>query len=75
MRSSSSTLLNARLGWRPSKQLELVVDVLNLTDRKVSDIDYYYASRLAGETDPVAGIHTHPAEPRTVRVGLRWTFG
>ena len=41
----------------------------------VSDIDYFYVSRLPGE--PAAGIadvHTHPALPRTVRVGLQLSF-
>jgi hypothetical protein len=45
--------------------------VLNLFDRRVSDIDYYYASQLRGEAQPVEGIHTHPAEPRSLRVSLR----
>ena len=37
----------------------------------VSDIDYYFASRLPGEPPGgVEDIHFHPAVPRTVRVGL-----
>jgi hypothetical protein len=40
----------------------------------VSDIDYHYESQLAGETTPVADIHTHPAEPRTVRLALKMTL-
>jgi hypothetical protein len=46
-----------------------VLDVFNLFDRKASDIDYFYASRLPGE--PAAGfgdIHFPPVEPRTARV-------
>ena len=42
-----------------------------LFDRKASDVDYWYVSRLPG--DPTAGVadrHFHPAEPRTVRVTL-----
>lgn len=38
---------------------------------KVSDIDYYFTSRLPG--DPLKGvvdIHTHPTVPRTVRMTL-----
>jgi hypothetical protein len=45
--------------------------VLNLFDRRVSDIDYYYASQLRGEAQPAEGLHTHPAEPRSLRVSLR----
>jgi hypothetical protein len=37
----------------------------------VSDIDYFFASRLRGEPlEGVDDIHFHPAVPRTARVGL-----
>lgn len=68
---SSSTLVNARAGWRIGKGVELVLDVLNLLDRQVNDIEYFYVSQLRGETAPVADRHLHPAEPRTVRLALR----
>ncbi len=74
VRSAASTLVNARAGWRLARNAELVLDVLNLFDRKVNDIEYYYASRLREETDPVADRHVHPAEPRTVRLALRVKF-
>ncbi|HEX5393041.1 MAG TPA: TonB-dependent receptor [Rhodocyclaceae bacterium] len=72
VRSSSSTLVNLRGSYRASADLLWSVDVLNLFDRRVSDIDYYYASRLPGEAAAVNDVHTHPAEPRTIRVTLRW---
>jgi hypothetical protein len=53
------------------KNLRLTADVFNLFDAKVSDIDYYFASRLPGE--PLSGvddIHIHPAVPRTLRVSM-----
>ena len=53
----------------------MAVDVFNLFDRKASDIDYDYASRLPGE--PLQGvddIHFHPVEPRSVRVTLTHKF-
>ena len=49
--------------------------IYNLLDAKVSDIDYYFASRLPGE--PLGGvedIHVHPAVPRTLRVSLIFGF-
>jgi outer membrane receptor protein involved in Fe transport len=73
-RSSASTLMNAKLGYAISKDVKLTAEVLNLLDRRVSDIDYYYPSQLRGETSPVSDIHTHPAEPRTVRVGMSMRF-
>jgi hypothetical protein len=74
VRSSSSTLVNAKLGYAVTKDLKLTLEVLNLFDRPVSDIDYFYESRLKGEPAPVADIHTHPAEPRAIRVGLALKF-
>ncbi|HRH75573.1 MAG TPA: TonB-dependent receptor, partial [Zoogloea sp.] len=75
VRSKGSTLTYARIGYRINADTRLSLDVFNLLNRKVSDIDYYYSSRLRGE--PAAGfsdIHTHPAEPRTLRVTLSTQF-
>ncbi len=74
VRSKSSMLVNARLGYQIDKRSRLALDVLNLFDRRVSDIDYYYASQLRGEAQPVQGLHTHPAEPRSLRVSLRVSY-
>lgn len=74
VRSAPSTLVNARLGYRFGKRAEVALDVLNLLDRKVDDIEYFYESQLATEAAPVADRHFHPAEPRTVRVTLRVNF-
>lgn len=74
VQSKSSTLINLRVGYQLSKKMKLTLDVLNLFDNKVSDIDYYYTSRLPGEPGPVEDIHTHPAEPRSARLSLRIGF-
>ena len=71
VRSSSSMLVNARLGYAVSRRLRVGVEVLNLFDREVDDITYFYESRLRGEPGPVSDRHFHPAEPRTLRVSLR----
>ena len=68
-RSGSSTLVNARVGYAINKQLKVGMEMLNLFNRKVDDVTYFYLSRLPGE--PAAGVedkHFHPAEPRTLRV-------
>jgi hypothetical protein len=51
-------------------------DVLNLTDSDDHDIDYFYASRLAGEPSGVDtdDIHYHVIEPRTVRLSVGYQF-
>ncbi len=74
VRSPASSLVNLRLGYRAAAQTRLSLDILNVFDRKVSDIDYYYASQLRCEPAPVLDIHTHPSEPRTVRLTLRQSF-
>jgi outer membrane receptor protein involved in Fe transport len=74
VRSPSSLLANLKAGYRFSKTFKSTIEVLNLFDRKASDIDYFYESRLANEPGPVADIHTHPAEPRTLRATLTVTF-
>jgi outer membrane receptor protein involved in Fe transport len=74
VRSPSSMLVNLRVGYRVTRDVRLSVDVLNLFDREASDIDYYYESQLAGDAAPVADVHTHPAEPRALRVSLRINY-
>lgn len=67
--------MNVETGYNVAARTRLFVDALNLFDSRSSDIDYYYASRLAGEpADGIEDIHTHPVQPRTVRVGLAITF-
>jgi len=75
VRSKATTLAYLRAGYRFSEQTKVALDVFNLFDRKASDVDYYYASRLQGE--PAAGrddVHFHPVEPRSVRVTLTTSF-
>lgn len=75
VKSRATTLVYANVGYHLSPTWTLGVDVFNLLDARVSDIDYFYTSRLPGE--PLAGvddIHTHPSEPRAVRVSLTARF-
>lgn len=75
VRSKGTTLAYARIGYQISPDVRVSVDVFNLFNRKASDIDYFYPSRLQGEpADGVSDIHSHPAEPRTVRVTLSVSF-
>ena len=71
VRSKATTLLNFEGGYQFVKSLRTNLQIYNLFDSRVSDIDYYFASRLPGE--PIGGvddIHVHPAVPRTLRVSL-----
>ena len=71
MRSQATTLPNFEGGYQLFKSLRVNVNIYNLFDAVVSDIDYYFASRLPGEAlAGVDDIHTHPAVPRTLRVSV-----
>ena len=62
------------LGRALSKTSALTLDVLNLFDRRYNDIEYFYATRLAGEAAAVNDKVVHPGEPRTARLTLRLGF-
>ena len=71
MTAHSTTLVNLRIGHAIRKGLDVSLDVFNLLGRKVSDVEYYYASQLRGEGAPVDDRHFHPAESRLVRLSVR----
>jgi outer membrane receptor protein involved in Fe transport len=75
VRSKTTSLVNGELGYRFGKAYQLVGQIFNAFDSKVSDIDYFYTSRVPGE--PPQGmddVHTHPALPRTFRLALQIRF-
>ena len=74
VRSSPSTLVNARLGYAFGNGLRLSLEAFNLLDERASDIEYFYESRLPGETEPVEDIHFHPHEPRALRLVAEWRY-
>ena len=82
VRSTASALVNLQAGYAFNPKWKLTLDVFNLLDRKTSDIEYFYESRLRGEAinpDPALNggyndIHLHPAEPVSFRVALTGRF-
>ena len=75
VRSKATALFNARVGYKFNKDLRIELEGFNLTNRKTSAIDYYYASRLPGE--PAGGVndtHFHPIESRSFRLSLTTNF-
>ncbi|WP_426114820.1 TonB-dependent receptor [Massilia sp. PWRC2] len=70
VRSHSSTTLNGRIGYKINGQTRLELEGFNLTNRRTSAIDYYYASQLASEAVPRADLHFHPIESRSLRATL-----
>ena len=74
VRSQSTVLTNARVGYKVNNTTRVTLDVFNLFNRKASDIDYFYSSQLGGEAAPVDDRHFHPVEPRSVRLSVTYNF-
>jgi hypothetical protein len=74
VQSESTSLFNGELGYKFSEHIRLTAEVYNIFDAEVSDIDYYFESRLRDEPEPVADIHFHAAIPRSARVALKVSF-
>ena len=75
IRSSQTTIVNAEAGYKLSDRVQVVVEGFNLLNARVSDIEYFFVSRLPGEpAGGVEDIHLHAALPRSVRVTTRVSF-
>ena len=74
VRSKSTATVNGRIGYKISPKVKVELECFNLTNRKDSAIDYYYASQLKGETASVTDVHFHPIESRSFRVSMVVNF-
>ncbi|MCB1694465.1 MAG: TonB-dependent receptor, partial [Pseudomonadales bacterium] len=73
-RAKGSTVANMRFGYQASPKWSFVLDGLNLFDSSDHDVEYFYESRLANESMPVADHHFHVFEPRTVRFQASYRY-
>jgi outer membrane receptor protein involved in Fe transport len=71
VRSTSTQVINADVGYRFSNGMSASITGLNLLNSNDNDITYYYESQLPGEAAPSSDIHFHPVEPRTFRLMLK----
>jgi hypothetical protein len=75
VRSKATSLVNLQAGYQLAPRLRVVADVFNVLNAEVSDIDYYFTSRLPGEPlEGVEDLHFHPAVPRSVRISASVGF-
>jgi outer membrane cobalamin receptor len=74
VRSGATSTLNGRIGYKIGKRMKIELEGFNLTNRRDSAIDYFYASRLPGEAEASDDIHFHPIESRSFRVTLSTAF-
>ncbi len=71
VRSRSTSVLNIEVGYKFSNRIRLNLTGFNVLDARVSDIDYFFESRLRDEPAPVQDIHFHAAIPRSFRMALQ----
>ncbi|MGH6770048.1 MAG: TonB-dependent receptor [Xanthobacteraceae bacterium] len=76
VRSTPTTLVNARAGYRFQNGMRIQLDAFNVFNVKANQIEYYYDSRLAFEPAGVATAdrHLHPVQPLALRLSLAGPF-
>ncbi|MDQ8204957.1 TonB-dependent receptor [Pelagicoccus sp. SDUM812003] len=73
IRSRSSETVNVTVrGGNENWEWKILLS--NLLDSQDPDISYWYESRLAGEFDAVADVHSHVMKPRSLAVELTRHF-
>ena len=70
VRSSGTTLVNARAGYRFENKMRIQVDAFNLFNVKQNQIEYWYESRIQPAGVAADDRHIHPVEPLAIRVTL-----
>jgi len=74
VRDNGSTIFNVRAS-RKAGHAEFYAELLNLLDSRDKDMTYYYESYLpAVDPAPVEGRMSRVVEPRTLRVGVKYSF-
>ena len=75
IKSKSTSIVNGEIGYKFSDRLRLVLEGFNLFNAEVSDIDYYFTSRLPDEpAEGLEDLHFHAALPRSARLSFRVSF-
>ncbi len=74
VRGTPTTLVNLNAGTT-IRGTRFSATLLNAANARSSDVQYYYTSRIAGESGTgVADVHFHPVEPRMLRLGISRGF-
>ena len=73
-RAAAENVVNLRAAWKSGRWM-LYGELLNLFDAKGKDIVYFYESYLpAIDAGPTEGRMSRAEEPRTLRLGLRYSL-
>ena len=74
-RSPATSLFECEGGYQLAEHVRLTAAIFNLLNSAVSDVDYYFLSRLPGEpVEGIADIMTHPSPSRAARLTLAVRF-
>jgi hypothetical protein len=75
-RAKAENVINLHTAWKPG-HYTVYAELLNVLDHDGQDIVYYYGTNVQG-LDPVGtevdGRVSRAEEPRTLRVGVKYTF-
>ena len=75
VRSDNTVTLNGQVGYKISNNVRVLLQGFNLLNTHGHAIDYFYTSRLPGESaEGKADKHFHPIESRSFRVNLVANF-
>jgi hypothetical protein len=72
--SSQTVLLNGEVGYQFFKKWHVTAELLNMLNRKDSDIDYAYVYQITPAAAPAFGRVNHPTEPFLLRFALGRSF-
>jgi outer membrane receptor for Fe3+-dicitrate len=75
VQSSHTITLNSQIGYKISNNVQVLMQGFNLLNTQAHAIDYYYTSRLTGEsTAGVDDVHFHPIESRSFRLNIAISY-
>jgi outer membrane receptor protein involved in Fe transport len=72
--SHLTALLNLGASYQINKRWRVSAEVLNLLNRRDSDIDYAYEARITPTAAPTFTNVYHPVEPIQARFGIQYLF-
>ena len=73
-RDKGSTVVNLRGAWKPGA-VQIYAELLNVLASRDKDIAYYYEYYVpAAMPAPAQGRVSRVVEPRTLRIGMKYSF-
>ncbi len=75
VQSKPTITLNGQLGYKIGKKIQVLVQAFNILNSHDHAIDYFYISRLPGESaQGIGDKHFHPIETRALRASIVANF-